>query len=278
MEARLEPHLAEKRRRLADVLEECGSVLVACSGGVDSVFLAHEALRALGPGRVVAVTGLSPSVARRQRATAREVAEAFSIPWRRVDTREIEDDDYRANAGDRCYHCKSELYGRLAALAREWGYATVVDGTNADDVGDHRPGTRAAREEGVRSPLREAGLGKEAIRALSREAGLPTWDAPASPCLASRLPYGVEVTRERLRQVEEAEEALRARGVGGDLRVRHHAGVARLELDPEELDGWSDPGRCASLAARLEEIGFRRVLLDLDGYRSGSLNRALAAP
>lgn len=271
----MEPTLSRKEHDLHDLLRGCGSLLVACSGGVDSIFLANEAVRVLGPERTLAVTGVSPSVAERQRGVAARVAETFGIPWREVPTAELEDERYRANAGDRCYFCKSELYGRLGDLARRWGYRRVADGTNADDVSDHRPGTRAAREEDVLSPLVDVGLGKAEIRRLSRAAGLPTWDAPASPCLASRLPYGVEVTRRRLREVEEAEVHLRARGVRGDLRVRHHAGTARIEVDPAGLHDWSDPALCREVAARLREVGFDRVLLDLEGYASGSLNRAL---
>lgn len=267
--------LDEKRERLRSILESCGDLLVACSGGVDSVFLAHEAVRVLGRDRVLAVTGVSPSVADRQRETARRVAEEFSIPWREVDTREMEDERYASNPDDRCYYCKNELYGRLVRLAREWGFDAVADGANADDASDYRPGARAARERDVRSPLQEAGIGKEEIRRLSRDAGLPTWDAPASPCLASRLPYGVAVTRDRLRQVEAGEEALRELGVAGDFRVRHHAGVARIELPPGDLAGWADPDRREALARRFRELGFERVVLDLEGYRSGSLNRAL---
>lgn len=270
-----EPQLARKRDRLHRILEQCRPALVAFSGGVDSAYLAYAAVRRLGAEEVLAVTGLSPSVAEEQRRMARRVAESFGIPWRTVETREMEDENYTSNPSDRCYFCKTELYGVLTDLARRERFAAVLDGTNADDTGDWRPGTRAARQHGVRSPLQEAGLRKAEIRRLSREAGLPTWEVPASPCLASRLPYGVAVTRQRLAQVEAAERILRDLGVQGDFRVRHHEGVARLELPPRRLAEWGGPDRAAEACARLRAQGFRRVVLDLEGYRSGSLNRAL---
>jgi uncharacterized protein len=261
-----------KRRRLAEILHDCGSVVVGYSGGVDSVFLAKAALDALGPERVLAVTGKSDSIASWSEDTAREVAHSFGIPWMEVRTREMEDPRYAANPSDRCYFCKSELWARLAPIAGGRG-AVVLDGANADDVGDHRPGAVAAGERGVRSPLLEAGLTKAEIRAWSRELGLPTWDQPAAPCLASRIPYGTAVTPERLRQVEAAEGALRALGFR-DVRVRHHGSAARLEVHPAELGRVE--ARRARIVAGVRAAGFARVLLDLHGYRRGALNEGLA--
>ncbi|HYH78888.1 MAG TPA: ATP-dependent sacrificial sulfur transferase LarE [Longimicrobium sp.] len=264
----------EKRDRLAAVLRECESVAIGYSGGVDSVFLARVAVDVLGRERVLAVTGKSDSIASWMEDTARQVAGEFGIPWLEVETREMDDPRYAANPNNRCYFCKSELWGRLSSVARERGLRTVLDGSNADDVGDHRPGAVAAAENAVRSPLLEAGLTKAEIRAWSHELGLPTWDQPAAPCLASRLPYGLAVTPERLRQVERAELALRALGFR-DFRVRHHGDVARLEVHPGEIG--RVPAHRAAIHAAVRDAGFRRVLVDLQGYRRGALNEGLAA-
>lgn len=255
------------------MLRECGSILIGYSGGVDSVFLAKIAVDVLGPANVLAVTGKSDSLASWMEDTARSVAEQFGLPWLEVRTDEMADPRYAANPSNRCYFCKTELWAQLSRLAEQRGLRVVADGCNADDVGDHRPGALAAAEWGVRSPLLEAGLTKCEIRAWSRELGLPTWDQPAAPCLASRLPYGLAVTPERLRAVEAAELALRGLGFR-DARVRHHGDVARLEVPPSELQRVVE--KRAAVFGAVRAAGFAHVLLDLQGYRRGALNEALA--
>ena len=267
-----EPGLRAKSEALNDILRSCESVCVGYSGGVDSVFLARVALDVLGPGRVLAVTGRSASYPGVQHQMALDCVRRFGIPHLEIETDELANPSYAANPTNRCYFCKTELWSRLRTVARDRGLRTVVDGSNADDASDHRPGARAAREQDVRSPLQEAGLGKSEIRALSRELGLPTWDQPASPCLASRLRYGLEVTPARLKQVEEAERLLRGLGLR-EFRVRHHGEVARIEVSPDELDGVA--GELGAVVPRILELGYDDVVLDVEGYRRGALNAEL---
>jgi uncharacterized protein len=260
-----------KQTRLQEILRGYGTVCIGYSGGVDSVFLAKIARDVLGPERMLAVLGVSPSLPAAQRDIALRCAQEFAIPMRELPTDEMEDPNYVANASNRCYFCKTELWTKLSAFAGAHGFAIVADGTNADDVHDHRPGMQASREHTIRSPLLEAGLTKAEIRALSRAAGLPTWDMPSAPCLSSRLAYGVQVTRERLEQVEIAEERVRALGFR-EFRVRHHGDVARLEFAPTEMPRAVDAA--ARLHAALADLGFARILLDVEGYRRGALNEA----
>jgi uncharacterized protein len=268
----------EKEVALIEWLRSRGSVLIGFSGGVDSAYLACVALDALGAERVLAVIGRSASYPTEQWSRAREVADRFGVPVLELDTDEINDPRYAANPSNRCYFCKTELWSRLVPVARERGLAVVIDGTNADDGHGHRPGKGAAIEQGVRSPLAELGFTKDEIRALSHERDIPTWSQPSSPCLASRLPYGTEVTPARLAMIEAAERALREIGVRGDLRVRYFGATARLELSLAELARWrTDDGRLAVRAAVMR-AGFDAVEFDLRGFRSGSMNRVNEEP
>jgi uncharacterized protein len=267
------PGVAAKDAALDAALRDLPSVIVAYSGGVDSAYLAYAAHRALGAS-AVCVTADSPSYPERHRALAIRIATGFGFNHLFVETAEMSRPEYRANPANRCYYCKHELYTHLNALARERGIPVVADGSNADDRGDYRPGRQAAREFGVRSPLDEVGLSKLEIRELSRLAGLPTWDEPASACLSSRIPYFSEVTDEKLRMIERAEAVLRDLGFR-ICRVRHHDTIARLELGREEMARALDPEISELIDRELRAIGYAHVTIDLRGYRLGSLNEAL---
>lgn len=258
--------------RLATLLGDLPGAIVAYSGGADSAFLADVAHEVLGP-RMTAVTAVSESLAPEERAAAADLARARGWRHEEIVTREMDKAAYRANAPDRCFHCKDTLFDALDALAVARGSAVLV-GTNLDDTGDFRPGHRAAREHGVRAPLLEAGLGKEAIRELSRARGLPTWDKPASACLASRIAYGIEVTPERLDRVGKAEAFLRALDLR-ELRVRDHGDLARVEVPGEAIARLAAPETRARVVGYLKELGFQYVTLDLEGFRSGSMNAPL---
>ena len=262
----------EKERALISWLTRRRRVAIGFSGGVDSSYLAAVMLEALGRDHSLAIIGRSASLAGREEDHAVVVARAIGIPIVEVDTGELSDPRYAANPSNRCYFCKSILWDTLWPLARARGFNTLVDGTNADDTRDYRPGGRAARELGVLSPLAEAGLTKPEIRERTRDRGWPWWDRPAAPCLASRLPYGTAVTPERLRQVEAAENALRDLGITGNVRVRHHGDLARVELDAGLLAQWRDGSAFESLANAVRGAGYARVELDPRGFRSGSLN------
>lgn len=263
----------EKELSLLKQLAEFPSMIVALSGGADSAYLAWAAHRAIGA-RALSATALSPSYSAHDRAVVEEFVRQLGVRHEFIETHEMENPKYRANAADRCYFCKDELFTALDVMAQERGFAVVAYGVNADDTLDFRPGHRAATEHRVLAPLLDAGLHKADIRLLSQRAGLPTWDRPASACLASRLPYGTEVTPERLALVERAEAALRELGFR-QFRVRLHDKLARIEIAPEEMPRALSPEMVASISTRLKAAGFTYVALDLEGYRQGSLNESL---
>ena len=266
----------EKLQRLKTILEGMGSVIVAYSGGVDSAFLSVAAHEVLGE-KVLAVTASSPSLAPSELRDAVGLATELGIHHRVIETSEVERSDYSENSASRCFFCKDELYTRLSAVASEEGYTHIANGTNVDDLGDFRPGLKAAAKYGVRSPLVEAGLSKEEIRALSREMDLSTWDKPAQACLSSRIPYGTPVSVEALTRIAKAEEILHGLGLR-QVRVRHHDNIARIEVEPDEFPRMLEDDVRRAISNEFRSIGYSYVTLDLEGFRSGSLNEVLVAP
>jgi pyridinium-3,5-biscarboxylic acid mononucleotide sulfurtransferase len=270
-QAQLSPN--EKELMLQKQLAEFPSMIIALSGGADSAYLAWAAHRAIGE-RALSVTALSPSYSAHDRSVVEDFVRKLGVRHEFIETHEMENPKYRANAADRCYFCKDELFNVLDVMAEERGFAAIAYGVNADDTLDFRPGHRAASEHRVLAPLLDAGMHKTEIRTLSHRAGLPTWDRPASACLASRLPYGTEVTPERLALIERGEAALRDLGFR-QFRVRLHEKLARVEIAPEEMPRAMSPEMASSIASRLKTAGFTYVALDLEGYRQGSLNESL---
>ncbi len=266
-------NLEEKEQRLAEFLGRYKTAIVAFSGGVDSSCLAYIANRVLGQGARV-VTAFSPSVSNFQRNLVTEFVRTHGLNHTLVETHEMENESYTANPTNRCYFCKSELFSYLAKLREQWNVEVVFDGSNLDDVGDYRPGRTAAGEQQVISPFIEVGLRKDDVRALSKGWGLATWNMPAMPCLSSRFPYGVEITEEKLRQVDQAESFLRDMGFR-NFRVRHHETLARIEVDREEFAQILDAGVLEAINRELRDLGYHYVTLDLQGFRSGSLNELL---
>ena len=266
--------LDEKYNLLQGILKSLNKVTVAYSGGVDSTFLLKAAVDTLGPENVLACIGISPSLARSQYHRAAECAKIIGANLKEVEVQEIYDSEYSANNPDRCFHCKSYLYSVLKDIAEEKGMNNVICGSNYDDRDDFRPGNKAAEMQGIRSPLMEAEMTKDDIREMSRKLNLPTADVPASPCLASRVTYGLEITKQRLKQVEQAEEFLRKLDLF-EFRVRHHDTIARIEVRPEDIEKVISEQVRRKIVDKFKSLGFKYVTVDLQGFRSGSLNESL---
>ena len=262
--------LIQKRSDLVNILEQMRSVIVAYSGGVDSAFLAAVANEALGR-KALSVTAVSPSLVPSELDEATDLANRIGLNFMTIETNEIDRPDYQANNPDRCFFCKDELYTHLVRFAEEESFDSIVNGTNVDDLGDYRPGIEAAKQYGVRSPLVEAELTKDDIRALSRDMDLPTWDKPAQACLSSRIPYGTTVTVEALTKIAKAEQFLRSKGFK-QLRVRHHETIARIEIEPSDFSAITSEPLRSEINQEFKNIGYSYITLDLDGFRSGSLN------
>jgi uncharacterized protein len=264
----------EKLLKLRELLAGCGGAVIAYSGGVDSTFLARVAQEVLGE-RVLAVTACSETYPAHEQKAALETAQQLGLPHQTIYTDELANEQFAANPPERCYFCKKEMFSKLLDIARQHELACVLDGANYDDQLDFRPGMQAARELGIRSPLKEAGLTKEDIRKLSREMGLPTWDKPSYACLSSRLPYGERITREKLTMIGEAEDYLRSMGINV-LRVRHHGNMARIEVNCNDFPRIIDLS--GKIVEKLKTLGYSYVSLDLQGFRSGSMNEVLDVP
>ncbi|MHB9095821.1 MAG: ATP-dependent sacrificial sulfur transferase LarE [Eubacteriales bacterium] len=264
-----------KLELLRNILVDMESVLIAYSGGIDSTLLLKVALESLGPQKVLAVTAASETYPSEEWESAKRLADTIGANHLSIFTEELKNEDFFQNPPERCYHCKKELFGKLYDLAGKNNLAFVADGANADDLNDFRPGMRAGKELGVRSPLQEAGLSKEEIRSLARDQGLPNWNKPSMPCLSSRFPYGHTITSEKLRQVEEAERYIRSLGLN-ECRVRHHGDTARIEVPDSFIEMAASRPFRQQVTAKLNSLGFNYITLDLRGFRSGSMNEVLS--